>query len=90
MLVDEGAAWSRATLIWSMSCNASPLARLEAGCRANRSTGMQRTAGMKPFRAFVAAFFMGLAVLFSGHGLVDFMTAEAQDVRASGSKIPTA
>ena len=45
---------------------------------------------MKPLRAFFVSFFLALAVLFSGHGIVNLMLADVPDVRAEGARIPTA
>ena len=45
---------------------------------------------MKPLRAFFVSFFLALAVLFSGHGIVNFMLADTPEVRAEGARIPTA
>jgi hypothetical protein len=45
---------------------------------------------MKPVRAFFVSFFLALAVLVSGHGLVNLLLTDAPDVRAPGSHLPTA
>jgi hypothetical protein len=50
----------------------------------------ERKVAMNPLRAFFVSFVVGLAVLFSGHGLVSLMLADAPDVPVPGAAIPQA